>query len=248
MMNRIYFGNCLKVMPRIPDHSVDMILADLPYGTISCEWDNVIPIKPLWEQYKRICSGTIVLFSAQPFTSYIVNSNPEMFRYELIWIKNRPTAYLEAKNKPMPKHENILIFSQFKYSNMCRERMRYNPQGLIRKLRISKTTVSRVWGESPSRPKGKIYISNYTNYPTSILEFSKDKEKIHPTQKPVLLLEYLIKTYTNEGDLVLDNAAGSGTTGIACLNTKRRFILIEKDREYYEVMKNRLKEWRRDKC
>jgi len=241
-MNKLYLGDCLKVLPKLTDKSIDMILCDLPYGTISCKWDSVIPLDSLWEQYRRLCSGTIVLFSAQPFTANLVYSNLPMFRYELIWVKNRPTGYLEAKNKPMAKHENILIFSHLKYSNGPGIRMKYNPQGLIKSRRTSRTTVNRVWGDRPSRPKGKLYISEYTNYPDSILEFVKDEKVVHPTQKPVALCEYLIKTYSDEGDLILDNAAGSGTTGIACLNTKRRFILIEKDKDYYEIMRRRIKE------
>ena len=236
-INSVYQGDCLKLMKDIPDGSIDMILADLPYGTTACKWDTIIPFEPLWEQYERIIkpNGAIVLTASQPFTSALVMSNPKMFRYSWVWEKQQGTNPLLSKKQPMKVHEDIVVF----YDKQCL----YNPQmtqgtpysGFI--TGKSKTT-GDVMGNAKSihrdNPSG-------TRYPRSVQKFNTPRIKGgHPTQKPVALFEYLIKTYTNEGDLVLDNVAGSGTTGVSCQNLNRNFILMEQDPEYVEVIKKRL--------
>ena len=220
-------------MKNIPDKSIDMILCDLPYGTTHNKWDNVIPMKPLWEQYNRIIKdhGAIVLFSQMPFGASLIMSNPKMFRYEWIWEKNQAGGFLNAKKMPLRKHENILVF----YKHLPT----YNPQGLIK-------LDEPIYEEGSANRNGKNYgvadksfIRTHKNYPTDIITFSKDSG-YHPTQKPVDLLEYLIKTYTNEGDLVLDNCMGSGSTGVACVNTNRDFIGMELNEEYFKIACERI--------
>ena len=226
-------GDCLELMKNIPDKSVDLILCDLPYGTTHNKWDNVIPMEPLWEQYNRIIKdhGAIVLFSQMPFGASLIMSNPKMFRYEWIWEKNQAVGFLNAKKMPLRKHENILVF----YKHLPT----YNPQGLIK-------LDEPIYEEGSANRNGKNYgvadksfIRTHTNYPTDIITFSKDSG-YHPTQKPVDLLEYLIKTYTNEGDTVLDNCMGSGSTGVACVNTNRDFIGMELDEKYFQIACDRL--------
>ena len=236
-------GDCLQLIKEIPDKSVDMILCDLPYGTTACKWDNVIPFDRLWEQYGRIIKdvGVIVLFGSEPFSSRLRVSNLKMYKYDWVWIKKKPSGHLEAKNKPMKKHENIIVFSKGSSANGCKYRITYNPQGLIERYRVYKnSTQSTVWGNRKNREKGTLATSQYTNYPNTILEFGIDKEKFHPAQKPVALLEYLIKTYTNENEVVLDNCMGSGSTGVACVNTNRNFIGIELDEGYFNIAKERI--------
>ena len=243
MSIELYKGDCLEIMKDIKDKSIDMILCDLPYGTTACKWDNIIPFEPLWEQYKRIIkdNGAIVLFGTEPFSSQLRMSNFKMYKYDWIWIKNVPTGYLEAKNKPMRKSENILVFSKGSSANGCKNRLVYNPQGLIEINKINKNSNnSDVYGERNCRKKGNIFMSKYTNYPNNILFFNKDTNRLHPTQKPVPLLEYLIKTYTNEGETVLDNCMGSGSCGVACMNTNRNFIGIELDENYFNIAKKRI--------
>lgn len=232
-------GDCLEVMKDIPDGSVDMILADLPYGTTACKWDTIIPFEPLWEQYKRIIkpNGAIVLTASQPFTSALVMSNPKMFKYELIWNKVLPTGFAIAKYQPMKQHESVLVF--------CRGKTTYNPQLISREKprKYNRTHRSYNGSENLQSHDGQDRVLD-SYQPRSILEFSNanQKDKLHPTQKPVALFEYLIKTYTNEGDLVLDNVMGSGTTGVACKNLNRNFIGIELDEEYFEIAKKRIEE------
>ena len=236
-------GDCLELMKDIPDKSIDMILCDLPYGTTACKWDVVIPFEPLWEQYKRIIkdNGAIVLTASQPFTSALIMSYMKMFKYEWIWEKTQATGHLDAKRKPMKAHENILVF----YKQQCT----YNPQktqGHKRKVSLARHK------EKTEKNQAEIYhkADKFTDYdtteryPRSVLVFPSDKQKcsLHPTQKPVALLEYLIKTYTLEGETVLDNCMGSGSTGVACINTKRNFIGIEKDDKYFEIAKKRIEE------
>jgi site-specific DNA-methyltransferase (adenine-specific) len=247
-MNEIIQGDCIEVMKDIPDKSIDMILCDLPYGTTACKWDTIIPFEPLWEQYKRIIkdNGAIVLTASQPFTSALVMSNIKMFKYEWVWVKNRITGFANAKKQPLRNYEDILVFSK--------ERTNYFPQDLIRIDKKCKNGKS-VGGESlrmsiddsknkgSLRTEGKEYIQEFTGYPKQTLtDIKEDAEKQHPTQKPVALFEYLIKTYTNEGDLVLDNCAGSGTTGVACKKTGRNFILIEKEEKYCKISQERLRQ------
>ena len=238
---KIIHGDCLEIMPTLADKSVDMILCDLPYGTTACKWDTIIPFEPLWKQYKRLIKdkGAIVLTASQPFTSALVMSNIEWFKYEYIWDKVKATGMLNASHQPLRRHENVLIF--------CNGKTIYNPQKIknpkgIEKRSLYKYQRENEGGETVGEIKQGGVSDNYEAdklLPVSIQQFSKDNKPIHPTQKPVALFEYLIRTYTNEGDTVLDNCAGSGTTAIACLNTNRNAILIEKDESYYKAALDR---------
>ena len=220
-------GDCLIEMKNIPDKSIDMILCDLPYGTTWAKWDSIINFNSLWAEYNRICRGCIVLFSTQPFTTKLINSNIQNYKYTWYWIKNIKGNYLNAKRQPLRQLEEINIFNNHIY----------HPQGIKPCNKISARGSS-----------SKITMQNYSNkwiqknekYPSNILYYPLDTEKLHPTQKPVALLDYLIKTYTNENELVLDNCMGSGSTGIACINTNRRFIGIEKDDKYFDIAVNRI--------
>lgn len=238
MGGQVILGDCLEVMRGIPDKSIDMILCDLPYGTISCKWDVVIPFEPLWGQYKRVIKdrGAIVLTASQPFTSALIMSNPKMFRFSWVWDKKFGANFALAKYQPIKVHEDIVVFS-IKPSV-------YNPQVIERdtpiKLGANKCkSESSAIAYSKKEYDKKIYT---TKQPISIIPISSRSEKrgLHPTQKPVALFEYLIKTYSTEGDTVLDNCAGSGTTGVACKNLNRDFILIEKDENCYNLIKERL--------
>jgi site-specific DNA-methyltransferase (adenine-specific) len=242
LKNTIYNADCLDLMPHIKSKSIDMILCDLPYNTTACHWDKLIPFEPLWEQYKRIIkdNGAIVLTASQPFTSALVMSNIKMFKYEWIWEKNKATGHLDSKKKPMKAHENVLVF----YSSLPK----YNPQGLIEKDTPTVSKGNR--GIKGVGSSGECYglatkdaLQTHTNYPRSVQKISVDmKAEFHPTQKPVALFEYLIRTYSNEGDLVLDNCAGSFTTAIASENLKRNWICIEKEAEYCAIGEKRIKE------
>ena len=241
-MNKVILGDCLELMKNIPDKSIDMILCDLPYGTTACKWDTIIPFEPLWEQYKRIIkdNGAIVLTASQPFTSALVMSNPDMFRYEWIWEKSHPTGFATAKKLPLKYHENILVF--YKKTPM------YNPIMWQGKANHGDNNYLKgLTNNAESQPNIKAVKANKNGikYPKSLIKVnSHNRADIsHPTQKPVALFEYLIKTYTNEGDLVLDNCAGSGTTGVACKNLNRNYILIEKEQEYIDIINKRL--WKR---
>jgi len=231
-INKVYLGDCLEIMPSIPDKSIDMILCDLPYGTTACKWDTIIPLEPLWGQYKRIIkdNGAIVLTASQPFTSILVASAIDIFSYSWIWEKEQGVNFLLSKKQPLKVHEDILVFSKTQTI--------YNPQMTSGKPYISGK------GTSGDVTNNVIKIqthNNGTRYPKSIIKINR-QTGLHPTQKPVALFEYLIKTYTNEGDLVLDNCAGSGTTGVACQNLKRNYILIEKEPKYYDIILKRLSE------
>jgi len=230
-------GDCLELMKDIPDKSIDAIIADLPYGTTACKWDTVIPFEPLWEQYKRIIkdNGAIVLFGSQPFTSALVMSNPKMYRHNWIWEKTRPANFMNAKYQPMKYHEDVLVFGKNKV-NYYPIKLKGNKNHAT-KNRLGKSNIYNIQNNHAG------IDTNDMKYPSTIIKIkSTDSTKnLHPTQKPVALLEYLIKTYTNEGETVLDNTMGSGTTGIACLNTNRRFIGIEKDDKYFEIASNRIK-------
>lgn len=239
----LYRGDCLELMPELPTGGVDLILCDLPYGTTACAWDSIIPFEPLWSSYHRVISetGAIVLTASQPFSSALIMSAPSLFKYALVWVKSRPTDFPNANNKPMKKHEDVLIFSKGTTANGSKRKMLYNPQGLIEKERkVKRTSRGGFQGERPNQVDD--YVSAFTNYPNSVLDFPSEGKTVHPTQKPVALMEYLIKTYTNEGDTVLDNTMGSGTTGVACGNTGRNFIGIEMDREYYHIARKRIAE------
>lgn len=235
--NTVIHGDCLEEMKKIPDKSIDMILCDLPYGTTACKWDTIIPFEPLWEHYKRIIkdNGAIVLTASQPFTSALVMSNIKMFKYCWVWEKSTKTNFLNAKVQPLRKHEDILVFGKYK--------IKYFPQGLKDKNSFTKQGKKETQNYHSQNRSAGGYFQQKTGYPHDII-FVKSEPSIyvkHPTQKPVALFEYLIKTYTNEGDLVLDNCAGSGTTGVACKNINRNYILIEKEQEYIDIINARLK-------
>ena len=235
-LNVVYNEDCLEGMNRIEDKSVDMILCDLPYGTTQNKWDSVIPLDSLWEQYKRIIkdNGAIVLTGSQPFTSLLGASNIKMLKYSWVWKKTSATGHLNAKRMPMKNHEEILVFYQ--------KQPTYNPQNVIDFNKVVKRgNNGNCYGDS-----GKVNFQEKTNYPRSILEFKSVGKTIHPTQKPVDLFEYLIKTYTNEGDTVLDNCMGSGTTAIACMNTNRNYIGFELDKGYYDIILERIKNHKPD--
>jgi site-specific DNA-methyltransferase (adenine-specific) len=233
-------GDCLELMASIPDGSVDMILCDLPYGTTACKWDTVIPFEPLWAQYKRIAkrNAAIVLTASQPFTSALVMSNPKMFRHEWVWKKNCGSNFANLKHAPFKEHESVLVFSEAAPA--------FYP---IRQER-SAAGKAMVLSRSYASPAGGEYINNSlsvdtakrdpgTRQPSSVQPFPREVG-FHPTQKPVALMEYLIRTYTNEGETVLDNCMGSGTTGVACANTGRNFIGIERDAGYFQVASERI--------
>lgn len=240
-------GDCLELMKDIPDNSVDLILCDLPYGTTACKWDSVIDFNALWSAYKRIAKdrSAIVLTASQPFTSALVMSNIEMFKYAWVWEKSRPTDFPNANNKPMKKHEDILVFSKGTTANGSDRKMPYFPQGLIESNRkVKRTSRGGFQGERPNQVDE--YVSKHTNFPNTILKVPSEGKTVHPTQKPVALMEYLIRTYTSEGATVLDNCMGSGTTGVACVNTGRNFIGIEKEREYFKIARRRIREAQRN--
>jgi site-specific DNA-methyltransferase (adenine-specific) len=244
MKNKVIQGDCLEVMKGIPDKSVDMILADLPYGTTACKWDTIIPFEPLWEQYKRIIkdNGAIVLTASQPFTSALVMSNLDMFKYPIYWIKDKPSNFFMGKKQPLRYVEECLVFAK--------GTLNYNPQMQLREekdKRKNKITSSLLKNENiginEKTDKYQDRLKSGMNdfiYPRNYQKFNNRTDGLHPTQKPVALFEYLIKTYTNEGDIVLDNVAGSGTTGVACKNTNRNYILIEKEPEYIDIINKRL--------
>ena len=230
----IYKGDCLEILPTINDSFVDMIMADLPYGTTACKWDSIIPLELLWKELNRITkpNSAMVFTASQPFTTMLAYSNLSNFRYEWIWEKPQGTNPMNAKIMPLKSHENILVFYN--------KRPTYNPQMWYSTpytgFSSEKSKIGEVYGSAKSKhrdnPEG-------SRYPKTILKFKQEKG-LHPTQKPVGLMEYLIKTYTNKGDVVLDPTMGSGTTGIACVNTNRKFIGIEKDENYYNIACNRL--------
>lgn len=221
--------DCLDGMKHIPDKSIDMILCDLPYGTTQNRWDSCLPLTPLWEQYKRICKGAILLFAQPPFDKVLGASNIKQLKYEWVWSKSISTGFLNAKKAPLKKHENILVF----YDKLPV----YNPQFTEGKPYKSKSNgFSSNYGKQPHKPD----IDNHGfRYPTSILYFQNDRG-LHPTQKPVALCEYLIKTYTNENAIILDNCMGSGTTALAAVNTNRRYIGFETDQNYFNIATHRI--------
>ena len=238
MTTRLLQGDCLERMREIPDGSVDMVLADPPYGTTACKWDSVIPMEPMWECLKKLIkpNGAIVMTASQPFTSVLTCSQLDLFKYSLVWEKTTATGHLNAKKMPMRAHEDILVF----YKRLPI----YSPQKT--KGHQLKTSINRKPSDSEcygSESKVTSYSST-ERYPRSIITTSTDKQKssLHPTQKPVALMEYLIKTYTREGDAVLDFTMGSGTTGVACVNTGRNFVGIELDEDYFNIASDRIEE------
>lgn len=232
-------GDCLEEMSKISDQSIDLILADLPYGTTECDWDEIISMVPMWKEFWRVSKprAAIILFGNFPFSSFLVNSELKNFRYSLVWKKSRVSRFAQANHRPLNEHEDLLVFSKAKCSANSRLKMVYNPQGVIDiapKTSIYKAHSLRK-GRSP-----KTRTTSKTNYPRSILEFASESRPLHPTSKPVALLEYLIKTYTNTGGIVLDPCMGCGPTGVAALNLGRNFIGIEKDPGYFEIAKKRI--------
>ncbi len=226
-------GDCLELMKKIPDGSVDLVLCDLPYGTTRNKWDSIIPLDELWEQYHRVIkdNGAIVLFGGEPFTSRLILSNPTNFKYRLTWVKDGYTNFLNAKKQPLRQIEDICVFYH--------QQPTYNPQFKDGKPYKQLSGIPKGNYDVPHCKRVET-INDGKRYPTDFLEFGKVKKTIHPTQKPVDLLEYLVKTYTNEGDVVLDNCMGSGSTGVACVNTGRKFIGIELDKGYFEIAKERI--------
>ena len=249
----LYHGDCLQIMKEIPNKCIDMILCDLPYGTTACKWDSIIPFEPLWSQYERIIkdNGAIVLFGSEPFSSTLRMNKIDLYKYDWVWEKGRASGFVHAKNKPLKAHENILIFSKGTtvHKLQSKNRMTYNPQMSDGKP-YSKKIKQVNTGDLNHKPSlsnlnfvGTINENQGIRYPRSVLKYSMHNVgNFHPTQKPVALFEYLIKTYTNESELVLDNCIGSGTTAIACINTNRKYIGIEKDDKYIEVAKKRIVE------
>jgi site-specific DNA-methyltransferase (adenine-specific) len=265
-MIELYNDDCFNVFPNIKDNSIDLILCDLPYGTTDrhggkkgesrlLKWDSILPLDKLWNEYKRILkkeTGVVVLTADQPFTSQLVLSNLEWFKYEWIWKKGKATGFLLANYRPMKLTEDVLVFSPLgasaaaKKGNSC---MIYNPQDLVEKVVVKKNNTKRL-GKFLNQPEhmgsnNKLlgeseYQQNFTNYPTEIIQFNLDGDHIHPTQKPLALMEYLIKTYSNENFTVLDNCMGSGTTGVACKKLNRNFIGIEIDTEFFNLAKQRI--------
>ena len=237
-MDELMHGDCLEMMKEIPDGSVDMVLTDPPYGTTACKWDSIIPLEPMWEQLKRVIkpNGAIVMTASQPFTTTLIASNMKMFRYEWVWDKHIPRGMSQAKHQPMRKHENVLVFSSTYPFN-------YFP---VMTKRDKPVTVRNYQKKGDSfhgsyKDNTKTYTYTHSNPNTLIVGcWEANKGKLHPTQKPVALMEYLIKTYTNEGETVLDFTMGSGTTGVACKNLNRNFIGIELDENYFEIAKDRI--------
>lgn len=226
-------GDCLEEMKRIPDGSVDMILTDPPYGTTACKWDSIIPLEPMWEQLKRIIkpNGAIVMTASQPFTTTLIASNIKQFKYCWVWEKESGTGFLNAKKQPLRNTEDVIVF--YKKPPLYNPQMRKGFKPYTCKQGEKKT-------DNYGKQTGAVTVSNGDRYPLTALKFPRDKDKKHPTQKPVALMEYMIKTYTNEGETVLDFTMGSGTTGVACVNTGRKFIGIELDENYFNIAKERI--------
>ena len=233
----IYNMDCIEGMKTIPNNSIDMILCDLPYGTTQCKWDVIIPFDKLWEQYERIIkdNGAIVLTSSQPFTALLIASNIKLFKYNWVWEKSKATGYLNSKKRPLVAHEEVLIFSK--------RQTKYNPQ-MIKGEPYSKGKALRETDVYGGQKETLVESKDGLRYPRTVQYFktAESEGKVyHPTQKPLSLFEYLIKTYTDENDVVLDNCMGSGTTAIACVNLNRKYIGYEKEKEYFEIIVQRLK-------
>lgn len=246
-VGEVYLGDCLDKMEGIPSKSVDLILTDLPYGTTASNWDSIICFETLWKHYERIITdnGAIVLFSSGQFTNKLINSNTDLYRYKWIWEKTRTGNFVNANNRPLTSYEEICVFSKGITANTSNEdlKMNYYPQGLKRvdkKVVAGSSKFGSMHGKRPGHRAE--YIAKYTNYPKDILKYPSVGKPVHPTEKPVPLLEYLIKTYSKENEVVLDNTMGSGSTGEASINTNRQFIGIELDEEYYKIAMERIEE------
>jgi site-specific DNA-methyltransferase (adenine-specific) len=256
MTVELYCGDCLEYMRSMPDGCVDAIITDLPYGTTACEWDSIIPLDEMWKQVKRVlmAKGTFITTSSQPFTSVLIVSNLEMFKYEVIVNKVLPSGFLNAKNRPMKLHENVAVFSLGTIANGSKNLMTYNPQmwqsTSYKKTKIKDPRVGYVERGNRTPFELNPSISNGERYPVSILEYSfADRTSaVHPTQKSVKLYEYLVRTYTNPGETVLDMCMGSGTTGVACVQLGRNFIGCEIDPGYFEIAKKRIEQAELQPC
>jgi len=237
---KLLHGDCLEVMKSIPDKSIDMILCDLPYGTTACKWDTVIPFEPLWKQYKRIIKdrGCIALFGSEPFSSYLRMSNIKQYKYDWVWEKDKPSNFATAKKIPMKYHENIIIFNAGNYY----PQMFKGDKPVNKSAKYGRTETEITGGGllNNKQAGGNTYRYPKSIYKCNVVNNQSNEKTKHSTQKPVALLEYLIKTYTLEGETVLDNCMGSGSTGVACVNTGRDFIGIEKDKTYFEIAKKRI--------
>ena len=251
----LYKGDCLIEMNKIADKSVDMILCDLPYGfdKTRAKWDNIVDIDLLFSQYNRIIkdNGAIILFGNEPFSSILRMKQMDLYKYDIKWIKNTQTGFANSNYRPMNQYEDILVFSKANASVGGKNNsMIYNPQGLILLNKTKKNHANRqgliaddtnnLGNKNSLLQEGSEYIQKFTNYPSNVIYFDVEHKRLHPTQKPTKLLEYLIKTYSNENDAILDNCMGSGSTGVACVNTNRNFIGIEKDEKYFEIAKDRI--------
>ena len=239
MRNKILLGDCMELLKKVPDGSVDMVLCDLPYGTTNCKWDTVLPLDELWKHYNRVCkkNAAIVLTAAQPFTSALIMSNPKYFKYTWVWEKSKATGYLNSKKMPMKAHEDVCVF--------YRKLPTYNPQ-MVQGTPYDKGKAHRptdVYGTQ----KGEIHVKNTTGlrYPRTVQYFktAESEGKVyHPTQKPLSLFEYLVKTYSNPGDLILDNCIGAGTTALACIKQERDYIGMELEKKYYDITLERIEQ------
>lgn len=243
-MIKLMQGDCLELMRDIPDGSVDLVLTDPPYGTTACKWDAVIPFEPMWAHVRRVLkpTGAAVFTASQPFTSALVMSNAEWFKYCWVWEKSRPGDIFNAKNKPLKSHEDVIVFSAGTTANGSNRRMAYLPQGVTKGGIKTNNPDDREYAFKGSRPSLKAHhVTHGGTYPRSVIKIANPNAgSFHPTQKPVALMEYLIRTYTNEGETVLDFTMGSGTTGVACVNTGRKFIGIERDEEYFQIAQDRI--------
>lgn len=231
---KLYRGDCLEIMPDLTANSIDLILADLPYGVTACEWDVIIPFDRLWKEYERILkpNGSVILTASQPFTTKLICSRMDWFRYKLIWKKNTVTGHLNSKYQPLRNHENVLVFSPAKITKMT-----YRPQGLIPVDRHRRTGRSRIYNKQTT----EVRHVRWTNFPRTVLEFPSETNRKHPTQKPVAMLAYLIETYSQPGSVVMDNTMGVGSTGAAALQVGREFIGIEREEGFYQVAVERIK-------
>jgi site-specific DNA-methyltransferase (adenine-specific) len=238
--DKIYNEDCIEGMKKIPSNSIDLVLTDPPYNKLSCKWDKPIDLEKFWVEIKRIIkpNGAIIMTASQPFTTDLINSNREMFKYELIWEKSKISGHMQAKRKPLTTHENILVFGEFSLSAQYGVHGIYN---LFSLKKISEKINYNGYKENSNmgKRKPKSYEKTQTNYPKSILKFNSE-EGLHPTQKPTSLFKWLIKSYSNENQLVLDCFGGSGTTAIACMETKRRYILFENNPQYFKISLDRI--------
>lgn len=237
-------GDCLELMRTIPDNSIDLVLTDPPYGTTACKWDLIIPFEPMWEQLLRITKkeSAIVMFGAEPFSSLLRCSNLKIFKYDLIWVKSKSQHFAQAPYRAMTNHEVISVFSRGGTAKNANPRMNYYPQGLLKSGAVVKGKKATHSAHRMRKTDQQDYVQEFTNYPKTVIEFSNEGKTVHPTQKPVELMEYLVKTYSKEGDVVLDFTMGSGSTGVSAIKNNRNFIGIELDNDYFAMAEQRINE------